>query len=168
MTLQCENNSDIVCDYITMFSLSFALRATLGLKFSSATRNIRQVLILQIFCFRLFNQHRHTFHMPCLGFILQNVVVARVDWRLSWSRYLSENCHPSSGWNIRLGKVWTGRGWGKSSELPLQAEQLNCKSLPFFYFLTFEKADCPIFTLSIGRSTSPLNLTIYRGIKALY
>ena len=36
----------------------------------------------------------------------------------------------------------------------------NCKSLPFFYFLTFEKADCPIFTLSVGRSvsrsTSPL------------
>ena len=40
----------------------------------------------------------------------------------------------------------------------------NCKSLPFFYFLTFEKADCSIFTLSVGRlvgllivpSTSPL------------
>ena len=27
----------------------------------------------------------------------------------------------------------------------------NCKSLPFFYFLTFEKADCSIFTLlSVG------------------
>ena len=31
-----------------------------------------------------------------------------------------------------------------------------CKSLPFFYFLTFEKADCSIFTLSVGWSTSPL------------
>ena len=81
MTLQCENNSDIVCDYITMFSLSFALRATLGLKFSSATRNIRQVLILQIFCFRLLNQPQHPFYLPylSLGFILQNVVIATVD-----------------------------------------------------------------------------------------
>ena len=34
--------------------------------------------------------------------------------------------------------------------------KLNCKSLPFFYFLTFEKADCSIFVLSVGRSTSPL------------
>ena len=50
----------------------------------------------------------------------------RYNWcRLSWSRYLPENCHPSSGWIIWLGKVWTGRGWGKSSELPIQAEQLN-------------------------------------------
>ena len=81
MTLQCENNSDIVCDYITMFSLSFALRATLGLKFSSATRNIRQVLILQISCFRLFNQHQHTFYLTylSLGFTLGNVVIATVD-----------------------------------------------------------------------------------------
>ena len=75
MTLQCDNNSDNVCDYITMFSLSFALRTTLGLKFSSATRNIRQVLILQILCFRLLNQHQHTFYLPylSLGFILQSV-----------------------------------------------------------------------------------------------
>ena len=29
---------------------------------------------------------------------------------------------------------------------------LYCKSLPFFYFLTFEKADCSIFTLLVGRS----------------
>ena len=81
MTLQCDNNSDNVCDYITMFSLSFALRATLGLKFSSATRNIRQVLILQIFCFRLFNQHQHTFYLTylSLGFTLGNVVIATVD-----------------------------------------------------------------------------------------
>ena len=28
----------------------------------------------------------------------------------------------------------------------------NCKSLPFFYFLTFKKADCPIFALSVGWS----------------
>ena len=27
----------------------------------------------------------------------------------------------------------------------------NCKSLPFFYFLTFEKADCSIFALSVSR-----------------
>ena len=27
----------------------------------------------------------------------------------------------------------------------------NCKSLPFFYFLTFEKADCSIFALLVGR-----------------
>ena len=27
---------------------------------------------------------------------------------------------------------------------------INCKSLPFFYFLTFEKADCSIFALSVG------------------
>ena len=26
----------------------------------------------------------------------------------------------------------------------------NCKSLPFFYFLTFEKADCSIFALLVG------------------
>ena len=26
-----------------------------------------------------------------------------------------------------------------------------CKSLPFFYFLAFKKADCSIFTLSVGR-----------------
>ena len=43
----------------------------------------------------------------------------------------------------------------------------NCKSLPFFYFLTFEKADCSIFALLVGwlvgRSTSPLILfNIYR------
>ena len=47
-----------------------------------------------------------------------------------------------------------------------------CKSLPFFYFLTFEKADCSIFTLSVGWSvgwsTSPLIFSIYKGIKALY
>ena len=29
-------------------------------------------------------------------------------------------------------------------------------SSPFFYFLTFEKADCSIFTLSVGWLTSPL------------
>ena len=29
---------------------------------------------------------------------------------------------------------------------------LCCKSLPFFYFLTFEKADCSIFALLVGRS----------------
>ena len=80
MTLQCDNNSDNVCDYITMFSLSFALRTTLGLKFSSATRNIRQVLILQKKNRRLY-QHQHTFYLPylSLGFILQNVVIATVD-----------------------------------------------------------------------------------------
>ena len=47
----------------------------------------------------------------------------------------------------------------------------NCKSLPFFYFLTFKKADCSIFALLVGRSvgwlvgwsTSPLIfLNIYR------
>ena len=27
-----------------------------------------------------------------------------------------------------------------------------CNSLPFFYFLTFKKADCSIFTLSVGWS----------------
>ena len=27
----------------------------------------------------------------------------------------------------------------------------NCKSLPFFYFLTSKKADCSIFTLLVGR-----------------
>ena len=26
----------------------------------------------------------------------------------------------------------------------------NCKSLPFFYFLTFEKADCSLFALLVG------------------
>ena len=52
----------------------------------------------------------------------------------------------------------------------------NCKSMPFFYFLTFEKADCSIFALLVGRSvgrlvgrsTSPLIFSIYTGIKALY
>ena len=80
---------------------------------------------------RRLYQHQHTFYLPylSLGFILQNVVFATVDWRLSWSRCLSENCHTSSGWNIWLGKVWTGRGWGKSSELPIQAEQLNFQSV---------------------------------------
>ena len=28
---------------------------------------------------------------------------------------------------------------------------LICKSLPFFYFLTFEMADCSIFALLVGR-----------------
>ena len=45
------------------------------------------------------------------------------------------------------------------------------KYLIFFDFLTFEKADCSIFTLSVGWSvgwlTSPLIFSIYRGIKAL-
>ena len=27
----------------------------------------------------------------------------------------------------------------------------HCKSLPFFYFLTFEKADCSIFARLVGR-----------------
>ena len=30
----------------------------------------------------------------------------------------------------------------------------NCKSLPFFYFLTFEKADCSILALLVGWSVS--------------
>ena len=30
-------------------------------------------------------------------------------------------------------------------------EKENCKSLPFFYFITFEKADCSIFALLVGR-----------------
>ena len=33
----------------------------------------------------------------------------------------------------------TGVGWRKGFDMS------NCKSLPFFYFLTFEKADCSIF-----------------------
>ena len=50
-----------------------------------------------------------------------------------------------------------------------------CKSLPFFYFLTFEKGRLPyihpvgwLVGRSVGRSTSPLIFSIYRGIKALY
>ena len=31
-----------------------------------------------------------------------------------------------------------------------------CKSRPFFVCLNFEKADCPIFALSVGRLASPL------------
>ena len=50
---------------------------------------------------------------------------------------------------------------------------INCKSLPFFYFLTFEKADCSIFALSVGWLAGwsvdvTINFLIYTGIKALY
>ena len=41
----------------------------------------------------------------------------------------------------------------------------------FFYFLTFEKGRMPYIHpvgWSVGRSTSPLIFSIYRGIKALY
>ena len=48
---------------------------------------------------------------------------------------------------------------------------IYCKSLPFFYFLTFEKGRLlyihPV-GWSVGRLTSPLIFSIYRGIKALY
>ena len=51
----------------------------------------------------------------------------------------------------------------------------NCKSLPFFYCLTFEKGrllyNHPVGWLvgrSVGRLTSPLIFSIYRGITALY
>ena len=46
-----------------------------------------------------------------------------------------------------------------------------CKSLPFFYFLTFEKGRLlyihPVGRL-VGWLTSPLIFSIYRGIKALF
>ena len=48
---------------------------------------------------------------------------------------------------------------------------VNCKSLPFFYFLTFEKGSLLYIDpvgWSVGRSTSPLIFSICRGIKALY
>ena len=55
----------------------------------------------------------------------------------------------------------------------------HCKSLPFFYFLTFEKGRLPyihpvgwlvgrLVGWSVGRLTSPLICSIYKGIKALY
>ena len=50
------------------------------------------------------------------------------------------------------------------SPQPIHFLKAHDISSPFFYFLTFEKADCSIFTLlvgwlvgrSVGRSTSPL------------
>ena len=51
----------------------------------------------------------------------------------------------------------------------------NCKSLPFFLFSNIRKGRllyiCPVGWLVgrlVGRSTSPLILSIYTGIKALY
>ena len=40
-----------------------------------------------------------------------------------------------------------------------------CKSLPFFYFLTFEKADCSIFALSVGWLVD-VTINFFRYIQA--
>ena len=60
----------------------------------------------------------------------------------------------------------------KSGSKPGSSSSSSCNSLPFFYFLTFEKADCSIFALLVGRSvgwlTSPLIFSIYTGIQAFY
>ena len=89
----------------------------------------------------------------------------------STGHFTSSGTIPRRRLHWSLATLWSGRTCCEGNKIPpaetprsLKIGQLakitinrirsllnHCKSLPFFYCLNFEKADCSIFALSVGR-----------------